>query len=240
MPSSAPTMNLLGDAAGAMSAARSALRATYSLAGRLDLARYGVQSRGLRRGPCRQEPLMRERCVSALRCEFSGRAVAALGLVRRHQLLRIGLPPPEPSMCATLQASGTRQRLGRLRPWTRSRRSPRRRGAGSSARSPGRRPAQTAGWPAIATGGHVLIQAPTGSGKTLAAFLYGIDRLDRDARRGPAPPLRLAAEGAQLRRRAEPARAARRDQVRPPRRRPHRRHAPEGAARAASRSRRTS
>ncbi len=39
-------------------------------------------------------------------------------------------------------------------------------------------PAQTAGWPAIATGGHVLIQAPTGSGKTLAAFLYGIDRLD--------------------------------------------------------------
>src|SRR6478735_10972463 len=39
-------------------------------------------------------------------------------------------------------------------------------------------PAQTAGWPAIATGGHVLIQAPTGSGKTLAAFLHGIDRLD--------------------------------------------------------------
>ena len=39
-------------------------------------------------------------------------------------------------------------------------------------------PAQTAGWPAIATGGNVLIQAPTGSGKTLAAFLYGIDRLD--------------------------------------------------------------
>src|SRR5688572_29839436 len=39
-------------------------------------------------------------------------------------------------------------------------------------------PAQAAGWPAIATGGNVLIQAPTGSGKTLAAFLYGIDRLD--------------------------------------------------------------
>jgi ATP-dependent helicase Lhr and Lhr-like helicase len=32
-------------------------------------------------------------------------------------------------------------------------------------------PAQAAGWPAIAAGGHVLIQAPTGSGKTLAAFL---------------------------------------------------------------------
>src|SRR5260370_32628419 len=38
-------------------------------------------------------------------------------------------------------------------------------------------PAQTLGWPAIAKGGHVLVQAPTGSGKTLAAFLYGIDRL---------------------------------------------------------------
>src|SRR6195256_6624340 len=38
-------------------------------------------------------------------------------------------------------------------------------------------PAQALGWPAIASGGHTLIQAPTGSGKTLAAFLYGIDRL---------------------------------------------------------------
>ena len=38
-------------------------------------------------------------------------------------------------------------------------------------------PAQVQGWPAIASGEHVLIQAPTGSGKTLAAFLYGIDRL---------------------------------------------------------------
>ncbi|MGH2970542.1 MAG: DEAD/DEAH box helicase, partial [Gaiellaceae bacterium] len=38
-------------------------------------------------------------------------------------------------------------------------------------------PAQEKGWPAIATGGHVLIQAPTGSGKTLAAFLYAIDKL---------------------------------------------------------------
>ena len=48
-------------------------------------------------------------------------------------------------------------------------------------------PAQAAGWPAIAAGGHVLIQAPTGSGKTLAAFLYGIDRLDR----APGTGLRL-------------------------------------------------
>ncbi|HEY1564726.1 MAG TPA: DEAD/DEAH box helicase, partial [Gaiellaceae bacterium] len=38
-------------------------------------------------------------------------------------------------------------------------------------------PAQETGWPAIASGGHVLIQAPTGSGKTLAAFLSAIDRL---------------------------------------------------------------
>src|SRR6266511_1050766 len=39
-------------------------------------------------------------------------------------------------------------------------------------------PPQVLGWPAIASGGHVLIQAPTGSGKTLTAFLYGIDRLN--------------------------------------------------------------
>src|SRR5439155_18470187 len=38
-------------------------------------------------------------------------------------------------------------------------------------------PAQELGWPAIASGEHVLIQAPTGSGKTLAAFLYAVDRL---------------------------------------------------------------
>src|SRR3954453_14675528 len=38
-------------------------------------------------------------------------------------------------------------------------------------------PAQTKGWPVIASGKHTLIPARTGSGKTLAAFLYGIDRL---------------------------------------------------------------
>src|SRR5437762_4798315 len=38
-------------------------------------------------------------------------------------------------------------------------------------------PAQELGWPAIASGEHVLIQAPTGSGKTLASFLSAIDRL---------------------------------------------------------------
>jgi ATP-dependent helicase Lhr and Lhr-like helicase len=37
-------------------------------------------------------------------------------------------------------------------------------------------PAQELGWPAIASGGNVLIQAPTGSGKTLAAFLWALDR----------------------------------------------------------------
>ncbi|MGH3027745.1 MAG: DEAD/DEAH box helicase, partial [Gaiellaceae bacterium] len=37
-------------------------------------------------------------------------------------------------------------------------------------------PAQAQGWPAIASGRHVLIQAPTGSGKTLAAFLWALDR----------------------------------------------------------------
>src|SRR6478752_1610948 len=42
-------------------------------------------------------------------------------------------------------------------------------------------PPQVLGWPAIASGGHVLIQAPTGSGKTLTAFLYALDRL------GPTP-----------------------------------------------------
>jgi ATP-dependent Lhr-like helicase len=45
-------------------------------------------------------------------------------------------------------------------------------------------PAQELGWPAIARGGHTLIQAPTGSGKTLAAFLFGVDRLNPHPRAG--------------------------------------------------------
>ena len=45
-------------------------------------------------------------------------------------------------------------------------------------------PAQTQGWPAIASGQHTLIQAPTGSGKTLAAFLWTLDRLCHQ----PLPP----------------------------------------------------
>jgi ATP-dependent Lhr-like helicase len=38
---------------------------------------------------------------------------------------------------------------------------------------------QIRGWPAIQSGGHVLISAPTGSGKTLAAFLASLDALFR-------------------------------------------------------------
>jgi ATP-dependent Lhr-like helicase len=48
-------------------------------------------------------------------------------------------------------------------------------------------PAQRLAWPAIASGKHVLVQAPTGSGKTLAAFLSGIDRLSQS----PGEGLRL-------------------------------------------------
>ncbi|MEX0972439.1 MAG: DEAD/DEAH box helicase [Solirubrobacterales bacterium] len=45
-------------------------------------------------------------------------------------------------------------------------------------------PAQASGWEAIAGGSNALICAPTGSGKTLAAFLWGIDRLAREAELG--------------------------------------------------------
>lgn len=46
---------------------------------------------------------------------------------------------------------------------------------------------QRAGWPAIRSGGHVLISAPTGSGKTLAAFLAALDDLFRQAIRDELP-----------------------------------------------------
>jgi len=45
-------------------------------------------------------------------------------------------------------------------------------------------PPQELGWPAIATGAHVLIQAPTGSGKTLTAFLSALDRLSQSPGNG--------------------------------------------------------
>ena len=100
-----------------------------------------------------------------------------------------------------------------------------------STRSTRPTPAQERGWPAIASGAHTLIQAPTGSGKTLAAFLFGLDRLDAEPGRGHPAALRVAAEGAQLRRRAQPARPAGRAREPAAGRRPHRRHA---AARAAA------
>jgi ATP-dependent helicase Lhr and Lhr-like helicase len=45
-------------------------------------------------------------------------------------------------------------------------------------------PPQQQGWPAIASGAHVLIQAPTGSGKTLTAFMSAIDRLTSNPGQG--------------------------------------------------------
>jgi ATP-dependent Lhr-like helicase len=45
-------------------------------------------------------------------------------------------------------------------------------------------PAQAGGWEAISSGANTLICAPTGSGKTLASFLWGIDKLSREAELG--------------------------------------------------------
>ena len=110
--------------------------------------------------------------------------------------------------------------------------SPRRSGSGSRRAFAEPTAAQAQAWPAIATGEHTLISAPTGSGKTLAAFLWGLDRLVAEPSGRPhADRLRVAAEGALLRRREEPARAAARDRRRRPRRGAHRRHAAEGPAR---------
>lgn len=48
-------------------------------------------------------------------------------------------------------------------------------------------PVQAEAWPAIASGGHVLVSAPTGAGKTLAAFLVFIDQMKAEAARGELP-----------------------------------------------------
>ena len=95
-------------------------------------------------------------------------------------------------------------------------------GAGSSAPSRRRRPRRRSAGRRSRRGGHVLIQAPTGSGKTLAAFLLGHRPAERDARGGAAAALRLAAEGAQLRHRAEPPQPARRARLEAPGRRSER------------------
>jgi ATP-dependent Lhr-like helicase len=47
--------------------------------------------------------------------------------------------------------------------------------------------AQSAAWPALAAGKHVLVAAPTGSGKTFAAFLTAIDQLVKEGLAGPLP-----------------------------------------------------
>ena len=95
-------------------------------------------------------------------------------------------------------------------------------GPGSRRRSrPRRRPRPRAGRPSP-QGRHTLIHAPTGSGKTLAAFLWCLDRLVQDPRPAPTQrtarhrprPLRQPAEGADLRRRAQPPRPPRRHRPR--------------------------
>jgi ATP-dependent helicase Lhr and Lhr-like helicase len=47
--------------------------------------------------------------------------------------------------------------------------------------------AQSAAWPALAAGNHVLVAAPTGSGKTFAAFLTAIDQLVKEGSAGHLP-----------------------------------------------------
>ena len=63
--------------------------------------------------------------------------------------------------------------MASLAAWMRSRRSHPATRAWFERAFGGPTPAQELAWPAIATGAHVLVQAPTGSGKTLAAFLQG-------------------------------------------------------------------
>ena len=71
-------------------------------------------------------------------------------------------------------------------------------------------PAQVGAWEAVSAGRHALVVAPTGSGKTLAAFLWALDRLATEPAAGRAEAalpraVRLAAQGARRRRRAQPA-----------------------------------
>ena len=154
-----------------------------------------------------------------------------LGLLARLPRDDRGVHPPPPGLRKLDRLADERPKSSaRSTPWRLQRAAP---GAGSRPRSRRRRPAQAAGWPKIASGANTLICAPTGSGKTLSAFLWGIDTLARASPRssatGVADRLRLAAEGALLRHRAQPAGAAEGDRRRGLGRPAHRRHA---AARA--------
>ena len=93
-------------------------------------------------------------------------------------------------------------------------------------------PPQVQGWPAIAVGRARADPGADRLGQDAHRVPLRDRQADRHARRGAARPLRLAAEGAELRHRAEPARPARRARVEAPRRGAHRRHAAEGAPRA--------
>ena len=92
-------------------------------------------------------------------------------------------------------------------------------------------PPQVEGWPAIASGAHVLIQAPTGSGKTLTAFLYALDRLSSTPGEGLrvlyVSPLKALNYDIERNLRGPLAGLA----VEGARRGAHRRHAAEGTAR---------
>ena len=83
---------------------------------------------------------------------------------------------------------------------------------------------QLLGWPAIARGESTLMLAPTGSGKTLAAFLLVPRPPDVLAGAGETVavprPLRVSAQGARRRRRAQSSNAARGHRRRRPRARP--------------------
>ena len=111
--------------------------------------------------------------------------------------------------------------------WRRSRPSAPASAAGSSGRSDPPTPAQEHGWPAIASGRPRPHPGADRLGQDPRRVPLGAR--PRPARRGNAGPLRQPAQGTELRRRAKPARPARRDRLRALGRRPHRRHAAEGA-----------
>ncbi len=131
-----------------------------------------------------------------------------------------------------VRSVGWHQGEERVRDPIRWRRSARRCGAGSRPPSRGRRLRRRGAGRRSPVATNALICAPTGSGKTLASFLWGIDKLARStgARDRRPARLRLAAESALLRHRAQPAGAAARDRRRDLRRPADRRHLAERTA----------